>query len=247
MASPAPQQHEHLLRQVTMDSNNNANTPGKMNTAMISQPNNAPPEPSPNKSAAAFALSLLCQDDKQRVPPPPTTVPNPIAPLAAFQAQQQQPPMHPHPTPSYPPPPQAWNYQYPVGNTPNESPFPVKRLKVSHAEVVKNVRQQQHQATQTPRAYQAGMRLPTQKQQYVPSPFAPYQQQQQQGVTPYAPPAKNNGMPQASSYGQVRFVNDCLCIYLYRTNTTIVITQHRLPTLLLLLALLLLPILVIPW
>jgi len=94
----------------------------------------APPEPSPKSSAAAHAL-LLCQqqlmshtseslNEKKR--PDPET-----AATVAFPTPQHQ------MTPSYPLPP-GWHPQYALfSHQHGESPFPIKRLKVLHADLSK--------------------------------------------------------------------------------------------------------------
>lgn len=177
LEAKSPARHEHQIRrQVTMETGIADGMP----------PTNAP-EPSPNKSAAAMALSLLGQ--KNTAPPPPPPPPPISSPekvlSATLSAKRPVPPPPTMPHPHY----AAWQqYHYP-----NQSPYPAKKLKVSHAEVTKHV---------TPSYHGHGMHPPP----YVPSPYASYPPQQ--GMTPYAP--GKTGMP----YGQVCILYSvCDCVY----------------------------------
>ena len=158
-SSPLGEQQQQLLRQVTMDT---ATTPSMLERRP--QCNNAVPGPSPKSADAAFALSLLCQT--QSVPSAATTSPEDVSVASsagpsvssAYSQQQQTLPPRSRPTPNYDPP--AWHSHY---MSMTESPFPVKRLKVSHHEVTKTSRF----------THPAGMQPPPQQHHYVPSPYHP--------------------------------------------------------------------------
>lgn len=200
-ASPARIVPNPLLRRVSMENNV---TPSSTANAALPPPN-APasvarmPEPSPNKSAAAFALSLLGRQQQSSAPPPSTTAPSVgipnTAPPSAFQSHQQQQAPMVHPTPTYPWQQQQQQYRSFPGS--NESPFPAKRQKVSHAQVIQSVQNApQPKPAATPHHYVMAMH------QYS-SPYASYPPYGGTSAT-----GTKDGMPTAPTYGngQVRIV-----------------------------------------